>query len=123
MLDNDDVWVLSSTLRSKPLFTSFSALKSPSLPPSSWGTTWTLASHLFRANSRELAIEAVLTTCSVVFNYLGPFFLKRILDTVGKHDATGKPDPEMRAKAYVLAALAFVCSILKVRSLEFGCVT
>jgi hypothetical protein len=55
-----------------------------------------------------LVTEAVLKVCSVVFNYLGPFYLKRILDAVGKHD------PEMRAKAYVLAGLAFATAILKV---------
>lgn len=52
-------------------------------------------------------MEAILTVFSVVFSYLGPFFLKQILDAVQHHD------PEMRAKAYVLAALAFVCSILE----------
>ncbi|KAG9123240.1 hypothetical protein FRC07_000064, partial [Ceratobasidium sp. 392] len=106
-LEESDVWRLSSTLRSKPLFTAFSSIKSPSLPSSSWGTTWTLATHLVRANSRDLVVEAILTVFSVILNYLGPFYLKRILDAVGRHD------PEMRAKAYVLAGLAFVTAILK----------
>ncbi|QRV85046.1 ABC transporter transmembrane region [Ceratobasidium sp. AG-Ba] len=109
-LEESDVWRLSSTLRSKPLFTAFSSIKSPSLPSSSWGTTWTLATHLVRANSRDLVMEAILTVCSVIFNYLGPFYLKQILDALKKHDA------ETRAKAYVLAGLAFVTAILKALS-------
>ncbi|CAE6448018.1 unnamed protein product [Rhizoctonia solani] len=110
-LDESDVWRLSSTLRSKPLFTAFSSAKSSKLPDSSWGTTWTLAKHLLRANSRDLAIEAILTFFSVFFDYLGPFFLKRILDA-----AVGRHEPEMRAKAYVLAGLAFVSRILKAQA-------
>ncbi|CAE7221585.1 unnamed protein product [Rhizoctonia solani] len=109
-LNESDVWRLSSTLRSKPLFTAFSSIKSSKLPPSSWGTTWTLTKHLLRANSRDLALEAILTFFSVFFDYLGPFFLKRILDTVGRHE------PEMQAKAYVLAGLAFVSRILKAQA-------
>ncbi|KAJ1301354.1 hypothetical protein OPQ81_003753 [Rhizoctonia solani] len=109
-LNESDVWRLSSTLRSKPLFTAFSSIKSPKLPSSSWGTTWTLTKHLLRANSRDLALEAILTFFSVFFDYLGPFFLKRILDAVGRHE------PEMRAKAYVLAGLAFISRILKAQA-------
>ncbi|KAF8717299.1 P-loop containing nucleoside triphosphate hydrolase protein, partial [Rhizoctonia solani] len=109
-LDESDVWKLSSTLRSKPLFTAFSSIKSSKLPPSSWGSTWTLAKHLLRANSRDLALEAILTFFSVFFDYLGPFFLKRILDAVESHE------PEMRARAYVLAGLAFVSRLLKAQA-------
>ncbi|KAG8689189.1 hypothetical protein FRC11_003875, partial [Ceratobasidium sp. 423] len=109
-LNESDVWRLSSTLRSKPLFTAFSSIKSPTLPESSWGSTWTLTKHLLRANSRDLALEAILTFFSVFFDYLGPFFLKRILDAMGRHE------PEMRAKAYVLAGLAFVSRILKAQA-------
>ncbi|KAH7316414.1 hypothetical protein B0J17DRAFT_724436 [Rhizoctonia solani] len=109
-LNDSDVWKVSSTLRSKPLFTAFSSIKSSKLPASSWGTTWTLAKHLIRANSRDLALEAILTFFSVLFDYLGPFFLKRILDAVSRHE------PEMRAKAYVLAGLAFVSRLLKAQA-------
>ncbi|CUA69534.1 ATP-dependent bile acid permease [Saccharomyces cerevisiae S288c] [Rhizoctonia solani] len=109
-LDESDVWQLSSTLRSKPLFTAFSSIKSSKLPASSWGTTWTFAKHLLRANSRDLALEGILTFFSVFFDYLGPFFLKRILDAMSSHE------PEMRAKAYVLAGLAFVSRILKAQA-------
>jgi hypothetical protein len=107
-LNESDVWKLSSTLRSKPLYTAFESIKSSKLPASSWGSTWTLTKHLLRANSRDLALEAILTFFSVFFDYLGPFFLKRILDAMAQHE------PEMRARAYVLAGLAFVSRLLKV---------
>ncbi|CAE6458080.1 unnamed protein product, partial [Rhizoctonia solani] len=109
-LNESDVWKLSSTLRSKPLYTAFESIKSSKLPASSWGSTWTLTKHLLRANSRDLALEAILTFFSVFFDYLGPFFLKRILDAMAQHE------PEMRARAYVLAGLAFVSRLLKAQA-------
>lgn len=43
----------------------------------------------------------------MLFAYAGPYFLRRILDAIAD------PTPEKRAQAYILAALAFVCRLVK----------
>lgn len=64
---------------------------------------------LWLANSLDVTMDVLLTVVSVVFNYTGPFFLKRILDSIDENST-----PEDRAKAYIYAFLTFVCTILKV---------
>ena len=121
-MNESDVWKLSSTLRSKPLYTAFESIKSSKLPASSWGSTWTLTKHLLRANSRDLALEAILTFFSVFFDYLGPFFLKRILDSIEYSADTG--DRAALSRAYVFAFLALLSTLCKaqadVQHLWFG---
>ena len=53
-----------------------------------------------------------MTYVSVVFNYLGPFFLKKILDSLGPE---AKKDKELVYQAYIYAFLAFLSTLCKVR--------
>ena len=68
----------------------------------------TLLRRLFLAHRLDLFLDFVLTTCSVVFDYASPFFLKRILD--GLSDGS----PKAISGAYVFAIYAFLSSCLKV---------
>lgn len=56
----------------------------------------------------------MLTYTSVVFNYLGPFFLKRILDSLDSNAKKGSTEKEYEI-AYVYAVLAFLSQLCKVR--------
>ncbi|KAG6809740.1 hypothetical protein H0H92_014907 [Tricholoma furcatifolium] len=96
-LNEKDVWDLSSTLRSRLLFHKFTSL-SPRM---------SLLRKLWTANSLDLILDFSLTIVTVVFTYGGPFFLKRILDAIDS------PSAESRAKAYIYAFLAFLCSLCK----------
>ncbi|KAF9533294.1 hypothetical protein CPB83DRAFT_880389 [Crepidotus variabilis] len=100
-LNEDDVWDLSPTSRSRLIFTKFSSLRCQ-----------TLLQRLWLSNSRDLIIDFVLTLLCVGLNYSGPFFLKRILDSVD----TAYPTPESRTKAYIYAFLAFGVSLLKAQT-------
>ena len=71
----------------------------------------TLLRQLWAANSLDLFLDFALTYVSVVFNYLGPFFLKKILDSLGP-DA--KKDKELVYQAYIYAFLAFLSTLCKV---------
>lgn len=57
----------------------------------------------------DLLLDFILTYVAVLFNYAGPFFLKRILDTL----AMPAHNPEKRAIAFVYAFLAFASSLCK----------
>ncbi|PPQ62804.1 hypothetical protein CVT24_000498 [Panaeolus cyanescens] len=108
-LNEDDVWNLSPTMQSRPVFTKFSSI-----------IRSTLLRRLWTANSLDLILDFLLTFVSVIFNYAGPFFLKRILDAIDLEN----PTPETRSQAYIYAFLAFVCSVAKsqadVQHLWFG---
>ncbi|KAG6908490.1 hypothetical protein DXG01_004424 [Tephrocybe rancida] len=108
-LNEKDVWALSPTFQSRSLFIKFITLPQT-----------TLLRKLFAANSLDLFLDFSLTLVSVLFNYAGPFFLKRILDAI---DLT-TPTSESRARAYIYAVLAFICSLCKsqadVQRLWFG---
>ncbi|KAG6908992.1 hypothetical protein DXG01_002481 [Tephrocybe rancida] len=108
-LNEKDVWALSPTLQSRSIF-----IKFVTLPQT------TLLRKLFTANSLDLFLDFSLTLVSALFNYIGPFFLKRILDAI---DLT-TPTPESRTQAYIYAVLAFICSLCKaqanVQHLWFG---
>ncbi|KAJ7881539.1 hypothetical protein B0H14DRAFT_3760425 [Mycena olivaceomarginata] len=80
-LADKDVFELSSNIQSRPVFIKFSSLH----------------------------VEFVLTVVSVFFNYVGPFFLKRILDAIDTENAT----PRDRGTAYVYAVLMLLCAVLK----------
>ena len=67
-LDLADVWNLSPTIQARPVYKKFTERKRP-----------TLLRWLWAAYSLDLILDFALTYVSVVFNYLGPFFLKRIL--------------------------------------------
>ena len=55
-------------MRSAIVFDRFRQLKNHSL-----------LAKLFLANKLDLFLDAIFTLISVVFNYAGPFFLKKIL--------------------------------------------
>ncbi|KAF8220884.1 multidrug resistance-associated ABC transporter [Tricholoma matsutake] len=108
-LNEKDIWALSPSMQSRPLFIKFTTI-----------TRSTLLRRLFAANSLDLILDFVLTFVSVIFNYTGPFFLKRILDEIDLKS----PTPSSKATAYIYAFLAFTCSLLKaqadVQHLWFG---
>lgn len=86
-------------MRAKPLYIKFSQTKRNNLLRRLWAT-----------NSLDLILDFLITYLSVVFNYAGPFFLKRILDSL---DATQNPTPEKRAQAFIFAFLAFLSTLCK----------
>ncbi|KAI0332220.1 multidrug resistance-associated ABC transporter [Cubamyces sp. BRFM 1775] len=98
-LNEADIWSLSPTMRARPLHIKFSR------------STGKLVKRLWRANSLDLVMDFILTYASIVFNYAGPFFLKRILDALDTSELEGSP--EKKALAFVYAFLAFASSLLK----------
>lgn len=101
-LNEGDVWNLSPRFQSRPIFLKWS-LPSSQRP--------TLLRKLWAANALDLIIDFVLAYISIVFNYLGPFFLKRILDSLDPNAPTGEKGYEI---AYVYAVLAFISQLCKV---------
>ncbi|KAJ6631472.1 multidrug resistance-associated ABC transporter [Mycena sp. CBHHK59/15] len=97
-LNEKDIWALSPNIQSRPLFIKFSNL--PQV---------TLLRRLWAANSFDIILDFALTICSVIFNYAGPFFLKRILDAVDTNNESEKD----KGIAYIYAILMFVCSVCK----------
>ncbi|KAI0003794.1 ABC transporter type 1, transmembrane domain-containing protein [Russula compacta] len=93
-LNEDDVWALSPTMQSRPVFVKFGNTKRA-----------TLLRRLWAANSLDLILDFVLTFISVVFHYTSPYFLKRILDAIDDRNSA------TRSQAYVYALLAFICSM------------
>ncbi|KAG2344835.1 hypothetical protein BDR05DRAFT_1016249 [Suillus weaverae] len=108
-MDEDDVWKLSPTQQSRPVFIKFSTI-----------TRSSLLRRLWAANSKDLILDFCLTYVSVIFTYASPFFLKRILDLID----VPVPTAENRSQAYIYAFLAFLCTLLKaeadVQHLWFG---
>ncbi|TDL18516.1 hypothetical protein BD410DRAFT_880297 [Rickenella mellea] len=106
-LNESDVWQLSPTMQSRPVFSRLNEQKRK-----------TLFRTLWDANSFDMIIDFIGTFISVIFNYAGPFFLKRILDAIDN------PTPESRARAYIYAFLALCSTLLKaeadVQHLWFG---
>ncbi|KAI0945816.1 hypothetical protein AcV7_009953 [Taiwanofungus camphoratus] len=98
-LSEGDVWALSPTMQSRPLYIKFGNTKRA-----------TLIRRLWAANSLDLILDFILTYVSVIFNYASPFFLKRILDSL---DTRETPSPERRALAYIYAFLAFLSTLCK----------
>ncbi|KAI0041568.1 hypothetical protein FA95DRAFT_1565261 [Auriscalpium vulgare] len=106
-LNEKDVWSLSPTIQSRPIFVKFSRTFRS-----------TLLRRLWAANSLDLLLDFILSFISVIFNYASPYFLKRILDAIMV------PTPENRSQAYIFAVLAFLCTVAKaqadVQHLWFG---
>lgn len=90
-------------MQARPVYKKFSSVKKP-----------TLLRWLWTANSLDLILDFVLTYVSVIFNYLGPFFLKRILDSL---DVREDEDEQTRVRkvsqAYIYAFLAFLCTLCR----------
>ncbi|KAI0782312.1 multidrug resistance-associated ABC transporter [Abortiporus biennis] len=97
-LNENDVWKLSPTMQSHPLYMKFSRTHRK-----------TLLRRLWAANSVDLILDFALTYVSVIFNYLGPFFLKRILDSLDGRVI----DPALLSRAYIYAFLAFASTLCK----------
>ncbi|KAF8345519.1 multidrug resistance-associated ABC transporter [Amanita rubescens] len=97
-LQEDDVWNLSPTVQSRPVFLRFCEIRRS-----------TLLRKLWAVNSLDVIMDFVLTVLTVFLNYTKPFFLKLILDTLD----TSKPNRETRSKAYIYAFLSFACSIAR----------
>ena len=97
-LNEVDVWALSPSMQARPLYTKFSR-----------AATGKLLARLFKANAVDITLDFILTYLSIIFNYAGPFFLKRILDALGD---SGR-NPEKRAIAFVYAFLAFLSALCK----------
>ncbi|KAJ6562830.1 hypothetical protein DFH09DRAFT_1035588 [Mycena vulgaris] len=97
-LSEKDVWTLSPTMQSRPIFIKFQTMQRASL-----------LRHLVAVSSLDLILDFGFTMFSVFFAYSGPFFLKRLLDSIDQ------PNPASRdtGMAYVYAGLMFSCSILK----------
>ncbi|KZS87429.1 hypothetical protein SISNIDRAFT_553186 [Sistotremastrum niveocremeum HHB9708] len=79
-LSEEDVWALSPSMQSRPLFTKFSAIKTKSL-----------VRRIIRANARDLTLDLVLMVVSVILSYASPYFLKQILDALTLPPSTSSP--------------------------------
>ncbi|KAJ7439790.1 hypothetical protein FB451DRAFT_1445526 [Mycena latifolia] len=97
-LNEADVWPLSLTLQSRPVFAKFSTLQHGSLLRRIWATAY-----------QDLALDFIGTLFSIVFSYGRPFFLKRLLDSIDHPNATTRD----QGIAYIFAAIILVCSVLQ----------
>ncbi|KAF9027408.1 multidrug resistance-associated ABC transporter [Hymenopellis radicata] len=108
-LEDVDVWNLSPTYQSRPLFIKFGNVVQSSL-------LW----KLMAANSQDLMLDAGLTIVSVIFNYSVPLFMSLILTAIDGRDRTS----EDTTRAYIYALLMFVSTVAKaqadVQHLWFG---
>ncbi|KAF9231441.1 hypothetical protein BU15DRAFT_90912 [Melanogaster broomeanus] len=95
-LNEEDVWDLSPTVQSRPVFAKFSSI-----------TRLSLFQCLFAASSLDLVCDFLLTIVTIVFTYASPYFLRRILESIDN------PSPESRSQAYIYAFLAFFCALIK----------
>ncbi|KAJ7186191.1 hypothetical protein C8R46DRAFT_1343242 [Mycena filopes] len=100
-LSDKDVFQLSPNMQSRPVFIKFSSLKLP-----------TLTQKLWAANSLDIIVDFLLTIVSVIFNYAGPFFLKRILDAIDNPAPTRRD----KGKACIYAVLMLLCAVLKAQT-------
>jgi ABC-type multidrug transport system fused ATPase/permease subunit len=95
-LQDSDVYTLSPTQRSKPLYAAFQRIAASSL-----------LRKMLKTNGLDLFLDAALTAVSVVLNYSSPYFIKKIIE------ALTAPTPESIAKAYTYALLAFLATLAK----------
>lgn len=90
-------------MQARPLYMKFCTVKRA-----------TLLRRLWAANSLDLILDFTLTFISIIFNYLGPFFLKRILDSLDKHEGESDQSRKERISlAYTYAFLAFLSTLAK----------
>ncbi|WVW80972.1 hypothetical protein I302_102963 [Kwoniella bestiolae CBS 10118] len=95
-LEPEDLPKLSLTQQTSVVFDRFRQLQTSSL-----------LKKIFLANKLDLGLDAGLTLLAVVFNYAGPYFLKKILDGLDNKS------PKAMSQAYIFAFLAFLASTLK----------
>lgn len=103
-LNENDIWDLSPTMQARPLYIKFGQTHG-----------WSLLRRLWVANSQDLIMDFLLSYVGVVFKYLGPFFLKQILDSLDQGMQTNR---ELTYKAYLFAFLAFLSTLCKVREIS-----
>ncbi|KAF7346860.1 hypothetical protein MSAN_01825400 [Mycena sanguinolenta] len=100
-LNEKDVWALSPTIQSRPIFIKFSTL-----PQVALFTQTTLLAKIWAANSFDIIVDFVLTPIGILVDYAVPFFLKQLLDALD--------DPvKNKGNAYVFAIFMFICSLVK----------
>ncbi|WVQ85985.1 hypothetical protein IAT38_008153 [Cryptococcus sp. DSM 104549] len=95
-LEPEDLPELSLTQQTAVVFERFRQIRTSKL-------VW----KIFIANRLDLALDMGLTLGSVVLNYAGPWFLKKILEGL---DSKSRED---MSRAYIFALFAFVASVLK----------
>ncbi|KAF9025817.1 multidrug resistance-associated ABC transporter [Hymenopellis radicata] len=100
-LQDADVWNLSPTYQSRPLFIKFNNIVQSSL-----------LRKIVIANLHDLLLDAGLTFISTIFNYSVPFFMSLILTTIDVRDRTA----EDTTRAYIYALLMFVCTVAKAQA-------
>ncbi len=99
-LNESDIWDLSPTMKARLIYMKFGAI-----------LRTTLLRRLWAANSLDMLIDLGFTYPTLMFNYLRPFFLKRILDALAAQDGGHIP------QAFVYACLMFMCTLGRA---EFG---
>ncbi|WVQ70586.1 hypothetical protein IAR50_000105 [Cryptococcus sp. DSM 104548] len=95
-LEVADLPPLSMTQQTSVVFDKFRQVKASKL-------VW----KMFLTNRLDLVMDASLTLVSVILNYAGPYFLKRILEGLGSQSK------EAMSRAYVYALFALFASVLK----------
>ncbi|ORY29629.1 putative ATP-binding cassette transporter protein YOR1 [Naematelia encephala] len=98
-LEIEDMPPMSMTNQTEISFDRFKKVKSRSL-----------IFRVLRAHRMDLMIDFFMSVISVILNYAGPFFLKRILDGLTVRT------PDAMSKAYIFAVLAFLASSFKALS-------
>ncbi|OCF31742.1 ATP-binding cassette transporter [Kwoniella heveanensis BCC8398] len=95
-LEPEDLPVLSITQQTAVVFDKFRQV-----------TSSTLLRKILYVNRLDLLLDGGLTMIAVVFNYAGPYFLKKILEGLDNKS------PEAMSQAYIYAILAFLASVFK----------
>ncbi|KAJ7869640.1 hypothetical protein B0H13DRAFT_2202440 [Mycena leptocephala] len=95
-LTEKDVWDLSPTLQSRPVFHKFMQLRRS-----------TLLRSLLASNSFDIVLDAFLSIVSVLLTFAGPVLLNLILQQL-EHPVEGG-----QRLAYLYAFLGFVCQMAK----------
>lgn len=144
VLEEKDVWSLSSHLRSRLLLQKFLAISPDSqtsrsnvneeetsavhstdgngaVSKQTSKPKWSLLYVLFRANAKDMILDFVLTLLSSLLAYASPFFLNRILKTIADLQTssiatTSTSDQINSRNAYLYAVLALFAAVLKSQS-------
>ncbi len=89
-LNDIDVWNLSPTFQSRPLFIKFSSVMyvviRVCLRISLVFSRSSLLRKIWASNSLDIILDALFTILSVIFNYTTPFFLKCAPKPVSWHN-------------------------------------
>ncbi|KAJ7062906.1 hypothetical protein C8F01DRAFT_986153 [Mycena amicta] len=97
-LNEKDVWSMSPTMQSRPVFVKFQTIYRS-----------TLLRRIIAANSLDITFDIIGTVTGIVFEYAGPYLLKLLLDVLDQKDASLRD----KGLAHIYAALMFVCALIK----------